>query len=406
MFLSTKTTLKFVNRGKRESLCDFIAEYRSVVSMFIDLLWKQDKIPSLLPKEFTSQITTWLSARAIQCAGKQASGIVRGARRKQEKRLFVHGTLLKDGKRKQARKLKAIIDKTKVSKPDAKHLEPELDERFVKQDWNNPTSFDGFVTLSSLGNGLKITIPVKRSKHFNRMLQKGILGKGIRISENSISFNFEIDKPAKKACGETIGLDIGVSNVFMMSNGIASQKNKHGHDLASINKILSRKTKGSNAFCKAQEHRKNYINWSLNQINLDNVKTLRVENIKNMRRGKRSSRYLSHFTYTEIFRKIGSIAFEHGVRVEKVDPTYTSQRCSCCGWVRSTNRKGKRFRCVRCGFASDADLNASLNIRADLRPIGTKERLLRKNRIGFCWCEAGKEPIVPSAQKPDGNKLP
>jgi putative transposase len=406
MFRSTKTTLRFANKNKRESLRDFIAEYRSVVSRFVDLLWNQSKIPSLLPKEFTLRIATWLSARAVQCAGKQASGIVRGTRAKQERRLFVYNKLLKEGKRKQARKLKVIIDKTKVSKPDIKRLEPELDERFVKQDWNNPTSFDGFVTLSSLGNKLKIVLPVKRSKHFNKMLGRGVIGKGIRISENNISFHFEIEEPSRKTCGETVGLDIGVTNVFTMSNGVASRKNKHGHDLASINRILSRKTKGSNAFRKTQQHRKNYINWSLNQIDLDNVKTLKIENIKHLRRGKRSSRYLSHFAYTEIFRKLGSIAFEHGVRVEKVDPTYTSQRCSCCGWVRSTNRKGKQFRCVKCGFASDADLNASLNIRSDLLPIGKAERLLRKNRTGFCWNEAGKEPIVPSAQKPNGNKLP
>jgi len=406
MFLSTRTTLKFVNKWKREALFSFIVEYRSVVEKFIDILWEQDKIPSLLPKEITSQIETWLSARAIQCAGKQASGIVRGTRRKQEKRLFIFSKLLKQGKKKQARKLQRIINKVRVSKPNIKRLEPELDERFVKQDWDNPTSFDGVITLSSLGNRLKIFIPIKKTKHFNKMLERGVLGKGIRLSENSISFNFEVEGKPEKEFGEIVGLDIGVTNIFTLSNGIASQKNKHGHDLASINKILSRKIKGFKAFKRAQEHRKNYINWSLNQVNLDGVKTLRIENIKHLRFGSKSSRYLSHFTYTEIFGKIGSLAFDNGVRLEKVNPTYTSQRCSNCGWVRSTNRKGKQFKCTQCGFALDADLNASLNICANLSPIGKKERLLHKNRKGFYWCEVGREPIVPSTQKPDGNKLP
>ena len=131
-----------------------------------------------------------------------------------------------------------------------------------------------------------------------------------------------------------------------------------------------------------------------------------IEDIKHLRFGKRSSRYLSHFTYTEIFGKLESLIFDSGVRIEKVNSTYTSQRCSRCGWVRSTNRKGKQFRCVKCGFALDADLNASLNIRADLPPIRKAERLLRKNRKGFCWSEVGKESIVPSAQKPIWNKFP
>jgi transposase len=406
MLRSTKTTLKFANKNKREALKGFIAEYRFVVSKFVDLLWGQDRILSLLPKDITSQVETWLSARAIQCAGKQASGIVRGTKRKQEKRLFVYNRLLKEDKTKQARKLKRIIDKLKTSKPNISRIEPELDERFVKQDWNNPTSFDGVITLSSLGNKLKIIIPVKRSKHFNNMFERGIPGKGIRISDNSISFHFEITEKPEKELGETVGLDIGVSNVYTMSNGVASRKNNHGYDLASINRILSRKAKGSKAFGRTQKHRKNYINWSLNQIDLNNVKTLKIEDIRHLRFKKRSSRYLSHFTYTEIFKKIESLSFNSGVRIEKVNPIYTSQRCSCCGWVRSTNRKRKQFRCVKCNFALDADLNASLNICADLRPIGTAERLLCKNRMGFYWCEVGKELIVPSTQKPRWNKLP
>jgi transposase len=68
-----------------------------------------------------------------------------------------------------------------------------------------------------------------------------------------------------------------------------------------------------------------------------------------------------------------------------VCPTYTSQRCSSCGWVRKSNR--------------DADLNAAKNIALNLRPIGTKERLSHKNRKGFYLCEVVQEPIVPVAQK-------
>ena len=38
--------------------------------------------------------------------------------------------------------------------------------------------------------------------------------------------------------------------------------------------------KGSVNFRKAQEHRKNHFGWCLNQVNLDNVKELRCENLK------------------------------------------------------------------------------------------------------------------------------
>lgn len=81
---STKVSNKFSNKGKLEQLHLCIDEYRNIVAQFVDLLWEQEKIPTLLPKEITSQIKTWLSARMLQCAGKQASGIVRGTRTKQK----------------------------------------------------------------------------------------------------------------------------------------------------------------------------------------------------------------------------------------------------------------------------------------------------------------------------------
>ncbi len=396
---STKTTLKYINKNKQLQLQKFINEYKFVMGKLIDILWKLEQVPSLLPKEITNQITSWLSARAIQAAGKQVSGIVRGSRRKQNKRLFIYNKLFEEGKFKKARKLKIIIDKAKVSKPSLENINPELDERFVHQDWNNHTSFDGIITLASLGNKLNISIPIKKNKHFNKMLNQGTIKKGIRLSTKSITFNFDISEASKKEHGEVIGLDIGVKNTFTLLNGISSQQNNHGYDLDKINKVLSRKKRGSKAFKKAQEHRKNYINWSLNQIDLKDVKKIKIEDIKCLRFKKICSRYLSHFTYTEIFNKLSSLSLSSGVQIEKVNPTYTSKRCSNCGWVRSKNRKGKQFKCDKCGFSADADFNASLNILADLRPIGRQERLLHKSKTGFYWNEAREEPIVPFATK-------
>ena len=52
-------------------------------------------------------------------------------------------------------------------------------------------------------------------------------------------------------------------------------------------------------------------------------------------------------------------------RVEKVPPAYTSQRCSACGHVASESRESQAvFRCVACGYACNADVNAARNIAA------------------------------------------
>jgi putative transposase len=52
-------------------------------------------------------------------------------------------------------------------------------------------------------------------------------------------------------------------------------------------------------------------------------------------------------------------------RVEKINPAFTSQRCSACGHVDGKSRESQAdFRCTACGFADHADVNAARNIAA------------------------------------------
>lgn len=398
---STSTSLKFSNTNKLIDLKKFIDEYKKVVSIVVDYLWNLEKIPSLLPKEITDVISkqTWLSARAIQAACKQASGIVRGTRTKQNKRLKMIAKFKIQGMHKKARKLQRKYNEVKVSKPNIENVCPELDERFVETNLDNETSFDGWITLASLGNKMKLVLPFKKTVHFNEMLSKGIIKNGISISFDKVTFNFLMSKPVPKTEGEVLGIDIGIKDVCALSDNTQFKKDIHGHTLETIQNKLSRKTKGSHAFKKAQKHRTNYIKWYLNQIDLSDVKTLKMEDIKYLRKGKRTSRYLSHWTYTEIRNKLEDLALESGVQIVKISPTYTSQRCSRCGWTRKKNRNGKKLICTACDFTCDADYNASINISLDLPEITQAERLLHKNKTGFYWNVMWKEPIVSSVLK-------
>jgi putative transposase len=52
-------------------------------------------------------------------------------------------------------------------------------------------------------------------------------------------------------------------------------------------------------------------------------------------------------------------------RVEKVNPAFTSQRCSACGTVDGKSRESQAdFACRFCGYACNADVNAARNIAA------------------------------------------
>ena len=56
---------------------------------------------------------------------------------------------------------------------------------------------------------------------------------------------------------------------------------------------------------------------------------------------------------------------EHAARrVISVDPRYSSQECSRCGHIAASNRVRSRFRCGRCCYRCDADINAARVILA------------------------------------------
>jgi putative transposase len=52
-------------------------------------------------------------------------------------------------------------------------------------------------------------------------------------------------------------------------------------------------------------------------------------------------------------------------RVERINPAFTSQRCSACGHVDAESRESQaQFACTACGYACHADVNAARNIAA------------------------------------------
>lgn len=405
MIRSTQLTLKFANQAKLDKVNCFLDEYKKVTQYFVDYLWDNfpigEKIPNLLPKDITELVDTWLSARAIQASAKQASGIVRGCRKKHEKRLYIFNLLTKEGKHRKARKLANTIKKKPISKPILNSIEAELDERFVKFDNSKETTFDSWINITSIGNKLKIILPIKNHKHFKELENEGIQLKGIRISKKAVNISFEIPDQSK-IVGKTVGIDIGMNTAFASSDNHYSEQALNGHTIESVCNIIARKKRGSKGFKKACKHRKNLIGFYKNQLDWNNIQTIKIENIKNLRYKKRTSRYLSSFVYHEFFEQLKQTAERLGVQVQTVCPTYTSQRCSCCGWTRKRNRNGKRFKCGKCGYTIDADLNGAVNISLDLKPITAKERQKRLNLTGFYWSSkvaSGQELIVPVVQK-------
>jgi hypothetical protein len=71
--------------------------------------------------------------------------------------------------------------------------------------------------------------------------------------------------------------------------------------------------------------------------------------------------------FTGTHRRLLVRRLEHKApgRVEKIHPAFTSQRCSACGHIAADSRESQAlYRCVACGFACNADVNAAINIAA------------------------------------------
>ncbi|MEB5262613.1 zinc ribbon domain-containing protein, partial [Pseudomonas aeruginosa] len=131
-----------------------------------------------------------------------------------------------------------------------------------------------------------------------------------------------------------------------------------GHTLATILQKLSKCKSGSKGFARAAAHRKTHINWLVKQLNLLNVKELKLENVENIKFGVCVSRLLKHWSNPLIRDSLIKLCEEQGVLVTLVANEYNSQRCNKCGWVQKSNRSGKLFHCKHCQHQDDADANA------------------------------------------------
>lgn len=331
-------------------------------------------------------IDTKLSGRALSSLVTQLAGIIGSSVEKQRKRLFMLDKLKAQGKEPSFSFLRKIKQNIPV-KPNVNNVNMELSSNCC--DWKNSDGFfNGYLRLKSIGSEYgKIKLPIQFHK-LNEKYQTWNIKTSFLIGLNFINIRWEKDTPKLKTSGKTVGADQGVKTCLTLSDNQLTTKDIHGHDLDSILDKLARKRKGSKAFKQASEHRKNYINWSINQLDFSNIKELRLEEVIDIGYRNPTNKKLSHWTNTEIRGKVEDCCEQNGVRFVLQDSTYRSQRCCECGLVRKANRKGKDYTC-QCGNVIDADLNAAKNHEGNLTPIPFSIRKLGLNKIGFYWLETG-----------------
>jgi IS605 OrfB family transposase len=102
-----------------------------------------------------------------------------------------------------------------------------------------------------------------------------------------------------------------------------------------------------------------------------NAKKIAIEALKHLRSrkkgqtSKQSRRKVNRIPYGLLKHCLTSVCQREGVELVPVNPKHTSQECQKCQYTSKKNWIGyKLFRCERCGFESNRDRNASVNIAA------------------------------------------
>lgn len=212
----------------------------------------------------------------------------------------------------------------------------------------------------------------------------------------------------------SIGVDLGVANFLATSDGdlkaplaaLAAQQQR----LRRYQRSVSRKVKGSCNRRKAIErlgrlHRRiarqrsdwlHKLSTSLaSQHPVIAIEDLKVKNMsasargtaaapgKNVRAKAGLNRSILDAAWGEFARQLEYKLAWRGGEILKIDPAYTSQRCSACGQVEARSRKSQaQFECVACGHAEHADINAAKNILAAGHAVWSLREIERTKACG------------------------
>ena len=367
MIRSSALTLKFATSKKLDTLDLVFDEYARVVNLYIDAINQTKELP-----KFTNfKVETWLSARLQQCAGKQATEIVKSTRKKdREIRFKKYKKIYKYFLNKQ-RQTKFIGKKFNELNLNYK-IKPRFDGKSINLDsrfWSLNTSlnsFDYWVKLSSIGNKIGLFLPLKNHKHNKKFSNWKQIGSCQLLRNNGkykIELIYEQTTPIIHKPNKILAIDAGINCLMSCSDG-----RQIGLELKRLLSELNKKHQKSKSYTRKLNQIHNYVRWCVNQLDWSNLSDLVIENLKYIqvdtkkRVNKATRRLLSKWNLGLWRKAIEQKCEVNCVCLHYVEPKYTSQTCPRCGNVDKGNREGVLFRCTSCGYEANADLNASINI--------------------------------------------
>ncbi len=277
----------------------------------------------------------------------------------------------------------------------------------VKLEESRDSTYDYWLTISTLEKGQPIAVPVKLAAYHKRALtdpktgQRRKLNSSVQLNKRdgvwwlTLSYDEEVTQETVPGA-PVVGIDVGIANFVTTSTGKhygsfhKHLRARHKRDRAKrrrkakLRACLKKKgikglpSTSSRTGQKLIRHVKHEINRAVNQCFTDPehegvqfaYEQLSVASMRFKARAQNAYLRASHLAH--IPQQIAWNSQKRGVEATPVISAYSSQECSVCHYTDRTNRPDQRtFHCQVCGFEAHADYNASVNLsrRVGDRPL-------------------------------------
>ena len=244
---------------------------------------------------------------------------------------------------------------------------PSLGWVRIKEKGYIPTTKDGYVIKSG-------HVSIKADRYYVSVL--------IEIPDNRIANN----------SNEGIGIDLGLKDFAVVSNGTSYKNINKSAKLKKLEKQLIREQRslsrkyenvkkgGSTQRANIQKQRlkvqklhhridnirTDYINKTIAEIVKTKPSYITIEdlNVSGMMKNKHLSKAVASQKFYEFRTKLQAKCNEHGIELRVVDRWFPSSKtCHCCGAIKKDLKLSDRTFTCDCGYIEDRDFNAALNLR-------------------------------------------
>ncbi|MEF2832872.1 MAG: transposase [Clostridia bacterium] len=244
---------------------------------------------------------------------------------------------------------------------------PSLGWVRIKEKGYIPTTKGGYVIKSG-------HVSIKADRYYVSVL--------IEIPDNRIANN----------SNEGIGIDLGLKNFAVVSNGTSYKNINKSAKLKKLEKQLIREQRslsrkyenvkkgGSTQRANIQKQRlkvqklhhridnirTDYINKTIAEIVKTKPSYITIEdlNVSGMMKNKHLSKAVASQKFYEFRTKLQAKCNENGIELRVVDRWFPSSKtCHCCGAIKKNLKLSDRTFACDCGYIEDRDFNAALNLR-------------------------------------------